>query len=300
MKKIININTKEIPCPGSHNHTSVKLCKGFQQNGFEFTELKTLDDIEKYDSEETVFLISNHFTTEGDKSAVYSIGDKLKKSNFICWHFNAEPEILENMPFEKYIVTGEHYRKDPVHSKGHMDSHIRGTSLKEWVPFIFSSSLHPEEVGTLDRNIIYDSIFVGYPYKRNWISSLNNCFSYFSDAGTTFISESDRISAYLSSRVCLGFHSDVNIKNSCVVERVFEGMSYGCAVITDNKAAEECTNGIVKYVSSLEETIYYIELYKNNPDIFKEIQESGYNFIKKEGTYYHLSQRMLSKFSELY
>jgi len=300
MKKIININTPEIPCPGSHKHTSTKLCKGFEQNGFEYIEIKTIADIEKYNSPDNYFLISNHFTTDGDKNSVYSIGSKLEESNFICWHFNAEPDILNDLPFKKYIVTGEHYRKEPSYSKGHMDSYKRAMSLKEWVPFFFSSSLHPDDVGKLEKKITYDSIFVGYPYKKEWVSSLDRCFSYFSDANSNFIKEEDRVNAYLSSRVCLGFHSEANIKNHCIVERVFEGMSYGCAVISDNESAEELTKGIVKNVSSLEETKYYINLYRENEDLFKEVQEKGYEFIRKDGTYYHLAQKMISKFEVLY
>lgn len=300
MKRIININTPEIPCPGSHHHTSTKLCKGFEQNGFEYIEINSISDIEKYNGPGNFFLISNHFTTDGDKNAVYSIGSKLKDSNFICWHFNAEPDILTNMPFEKYIVTGEYYRKEPTYSKGHMASYNRAMSLDEWVPFVFSSSLHPDDVGKLEKNIIYDSIFVGYPYKKDWVSSLDRCFSYFSNAESNFISEEDRVNAYLSSRVCLGFHSEANIKNNCIVERVFEGMSYGCAVISDNESAEELTNGIVKKVSSLEETRYYVDLYRENTELFKDVQEKGYEFIKREGTYYHLAQKMVSKLESLY
>lgn len=298
--KIINLNTPEIPCPGSHHYTSTKFCNGFIQNGYDFIELTSLNNIEEYNSDENIFLLSNHFTTIGDINAVYDIGRKLDKAYFICWHFNFEKKMIENMPFKKYLITGEYYRNEPRSSQQHIDAYKFSMNCKEWLPFVFSSSTHPDDIGKLEKNITYDSCFIGAPYKTSWVSSLNNCFSYYSNSSDIFLSEEEKVSVYLNSRVCLGFHSDPNIENSCVVERVFEGMSYGCVVLSDNKAAEECTNGIVKYVSTFEEVQNYVNLYKNNPDLFTKIQQDGYDYLKKEGTYFHLAQGFIKKFKEIY
>ena len=297
MRRIINLNTPEIPCPNSHYFTSTKFCTGFKQNGLEFIELNNLNNIEQYNSEDNIFLISNHLT---DINIIKFLSEKLENAYFILWHFNSliVHKIINEIPFKKFISTGEYYRKPPNFSKPYLDVYNFNLNCKEWEPFVFSSSLHPDEIGGRQKNIIYDSCFIGYPYKTHIVDSLSNCFKHYSSGG--YLSEDKRIEAYLSSRVCLGFHSDENVANSCVVERVFEGMSYGCAVISDNKSAEECTNGIVKFISSREDVVNYLEFYKNNPEAYIEIQKKGYEYLKIQGTYYHLAKNFLNKFKQLY
>jgi spore maturation protein CgeB len=300
MKRIINLNTPEFPCPGSHYYTATKFCKGFQQNGLEFIELNSIVDIEKYNSCDNIILLSNHFVSLNNKELVYQIGQKLKKCYFIAWHFNFHTDLREKMPFDKYIITGEFYRNKPKSSEIHLEAYNFSNSCGKWLPFVFSSSMHPDEVGSHTRGYIYDSCFIGHYYKLEWINRLNNCYKFFSDANSNFLTEEERLRVYLDSNVCLGFHNDANISNSCVVERVFEGMSLGCAVISDNMAAQECTDGIVKYVGSFEEVNQYIELYKNDKALLKNTQERGYEYVKNEGTYYHQAKKFLNNFENIY
>lgn len=299
MKNIILINTPTLPCPGSHYFTSSKFCRGFQHGGFNFLEINHIDDsLSLYNNSDNIFLISNHLTSYGGLEDVYRIGKLLPNAYFICWHFNFEKELINNMPFKKFIITGEHYFNPPLSSDRHIEAYNFSKSCKEWEPFIFSTDMNPNQVGNFTRNIIYDSFFIGYPYKSKWTSSLSNCYVF--NSSGSFIPEETRISIYLSSRVCLGFHSDANIANSCVVERVFEGMSYGCAVISDNKTATEYTNNIVKYVNSYDEVVSYIDFYKQNYNEYMKLQQEGYEFIKQKGTYYHLSQNFINKLKYLY
>jgi hypothetical protein len=298
--KVIHLNTPEIPCPGSHYFTASKLCLGFQQNGIEFIEVNTLDSIEQYNSSDNVVLLSNHFTLIDRYDAVYKLGKVLNKCVFIAWHFNFHPQLIADMPFQKYVLTGEHYRKPPQSSDSHKYCYSVAMESSAWVPYTFSSYLHPDDIGTYQRGNTYDACFIGAPYKADWSTSLPNCYTYFSDSATRFLSEDDRLNVYLNSKVCLGFHSEANIQNSCIVERVFEGMSLGCAVLSDNPVAEEITNGIVKYVSSLEEVKHYINLYKSDDVLFQSIQNAGYQYLKSQGTYYHLAQNFIKKIQELY
>jgi len=299
MKNIILINTPTLPCPGSHYFTSSKFCHGFLHNGFNFLEINDINNsLSKYNNQDNIFLISNHFVSQGNKEDAYRLGKLLPNAYFICWHFNFEKELIDNMPFKKFIITGEHYLYPPKSSDRHIEAYNFSKSCNEWEPFIFSSNIDPNRVGNFTRNIIYDSFFIGYPYKTEWTSLLQN--NYVHNSNGLFLPENDRIRIYLSSRVCLGFHSDANIANSCVVERVFEGMAYGCAVISDNKAATDYTDNTVKYVQSYDEVISYINFYKNNNNEYIKLQEQGYKFIKEKGTYYHLSQNFIKKIKHLY
>ncbi len=296
MKRIFNLNTKEIPSPGNFIFTANKFLKGFKYNNVEIGEINTLDNIEQYNDENTYFFLSNHFCSI-DKSISYEIGKKLDKCVFICFHFNFEKDLRHNMPFKKYIITGEHYQITPKSSDAHIDADYFTKTCENWLPLTFSSGLDPDKVGKLERKDVYESIFVGAPYKIDWLNRLSNGFFHISY--NDFISEEDRVNAFLSSRVCLGFHSDGNISNGCIIERVFEGLSYGCAVVSDNKVAETFTNGVVKYVSTYEEVIDFINQCKDD-DFFYERQRLGYEFSKSRGLYYHVAQNFLSKINELY
>ncbi len=297
--KIINLNTPEIPCPGSHHHTSTKFCKSFTYLGYEFIELNTLENIEQYNSDENIVLLSNHFVSIKNENYVYEIGKKLPNCVFIAWHFNHEKHLRDNMPFQKYIITGEYNRATPTWSPGHIDAYNFSQSCPNWIPFEFLSSLNPSDVGTLERFPIFDSCYIGAAYKVNWITRLYNCRYFISGLSSDFLPEEERVKIYLSSRVCLGFHSDGNIANSCITERVFEGLAFGCAVVSDNPAVVEATNGIVKYVSSFDELIQQLEFFRDDTNFYKH-QELGYEFIRAQGTYYHLASKFISKIKEIY
>jgi hypothetical protein len=293
--KIISINTPEIPSPGNFIFTANKFLKGFEYNGFEVEEINSLDKIEQYNHKSNYFFLSNHLQ---NKSVIYDIANKLTNCVFICFHFNCERDIRDKIPFRKYIMTGEYYQTAPQSSESHLDVHNFNLSCKNFLPMTFSSSADPKMIGKLPRQDIYHSMFVGASYKKDWIDNLKNCFSHIGTSN--FISESDRINAFLSSRVCLGFHSDANIMNGCVTERVFEGLSYGCVVVTDNIYATKITNGIVKYVSSFEELESIVNKANTDDNFFYETQNQGYEFAKKEGLYFHQAQKFIAKIEELY
>ena len=295
--KIFNMNTPEIPSPGNFIFTANKFLKGFEYNGFDVLEINSLNNLEQYNNESNYIFLSNHFE-KINNNIIYDIAKMLPKCNFICFHLNFNKKLRNNMPLSRYIITGEHYQTTPTSSSEHLDAHNFNLSCKNWLPLTFSSSADPNTIGKLQRQDIYRSMFVGASYKEDWIDNLKNCFSHIGTSN--FISESDRINAFLNSRVCLGFHSDGNIINGCVTERVFEGLSYGCVVVTDNIYATKITNGIVKYVSSFEELESIVNKANADDNFFYETQNQGYDFAKKEGLYFHQAQKFIAKIEELY
>jgi spore maturation protein CgeB len=89
---------------------------------------------------------------------------------------------------------------------------------------------------------------------------------------------------YLSSIFALGFQSDENIITKHVSQRIFEGLAYGCIVLSNSIPACEQTNNIVVYIESKADLENKMKYFKENPDIVKEKQEEGYKFIKHFGT----------------
>ena len=113
--------------------------------------------------------------------------------------------------------------------------------------------------------------------------------------------ESERVTnAFLSSKICLGFNSDDNIKNGLPTERVFEGIAYGCVVLTDCEMAVEATDNIAVYVSDYDDLEKKVLYYLNNENERKKKQKLGYEFAKNKGTYYNVVKEFLNSIKKLY
>ena len=96
---------------------------------------------------------------------------------------------------------------------------------------------------------------------------------------------------YLQSTFALGFQSDENIFNKHVSQRIFEGMAYGCIVLTNSIPACEQTNQIAVYIESREDLEDKMNWFLKNPNEILKKQREGYEFVKLYGTnYYSISK----------
>jgi hypothetical protein len=290
MNHFFLMNSPELPTPGTHHFTTTKFSKGFEKHGYIVSEANTLDSI----IDGSIVLLSDHGITpnkEKGLSFLRYLSNKFPNSIYICWFYH---KYYDEIPFKKFIITGEHFYKKPS-----LDSHIfcwdLQNKINNYVPLTFRSSLLPENIGNLPRNEILNGCFIGSPYKPNWISGLQNV-AYVT--GNNF-PENNRIQLFLSSKIAFGFHNDPNICNNVVVERVFEGMAYGCVVICDNPIAAEITDNIVQVCTTKEEFLNIYNRLLNNENELKELQQRGYEWIRKKGLYIHIAKNFLDKFNEL-
>ena len=290
MKKFYLMNSPELPTPGTHYYTCSKFSKGFEKHGYSVIEANTLDIIE----DGSIVLLSDHGITpnrENGLKILNYLAEKYPNTVFICWFYH---QYYEEIPFKKFIITGEHFHKRPV-----LDNHIFCWDLQNrinnYVPLTFSSSLYPEQVESLPRNETINGCFIGTAYKPEWVNDLQNIV-YIS--GNNF-PENERINVFLSSKIAFGFHADANVLNNVVVERVFEGMAFGCVVISDNPVAAEITDNIVQVCSSKEEFLIIYDRLLNNHEERIQLQERGYEWIKEKGLYTHVAKNFLNKCDEL-
>lgn len=283
------MNSPELPIPGTHYYTSSKFIKGFQYHGYIVNEAKTMDSI----TDNSIVLLSDHglFEKEKGMKALKYLANKYPNSIYICWFYH---KYYNEIPFKKFVITGEHFHKKPL-----LDHHVMCWDLQNkinnYVPLTFSSSLYPEQIGNIPRNESINGCFIGTPYKPYWVHGLDNIVYITGN----MLPEDKRIQYFLSSKIAFGFHADANILNNVVVERVFEGMAYGCVVISDTPVASEITDNIVQYASSKDE---FLEIYKRllyNEKERKELQRRGYEWIKQNGLYVHVTKKFLEKFEEL-
>ena len=164
----------------------------------------------------------------------------------------------------------------------------RGTFLMKQInncPLLLRASEHPDLVGTYTKNIIYDYCYMGWGYCRELVPSESFTGVYHGVYNhAQFLAYNTRKDIYLSSIFALGFQAHENIAFEHVSQRIFEGLAYGCIVLSNSLPACEQTNNIVVHVTSKEDLEDKMLFFKANPDIIKRKQEEGYEFIKTYGT----------------
>jgi len=293
MFKFYLVNTPKFPTPGTHFFCISKFLNGFKFNGYYTEVIKSFDHID--DSEYNVFIMSDH---HNNPASLIDLSKKYKESIFILWFHH---KWYSKIPFNKFIITGEHFYEKPS-----LPDHLKCWELQQkinnYVPLIFSSGINPDEMSIKDRlPDKYDCCYIGNSYNTIPLMRIPNSFIYdYNMYRENFLDEEKRLEVYKSSIVAPGFHHYNNLSNHVVVERVFEAMSYGCIVVTDNPTAEKITNGLVKVVNSIQEINDIIKYYKENPSERVKVQEAGYKWIKENGTYKHNCKLFIQKIKELF
>jgi hypothetical protein len=300
MKRIVMINTVELPVIGTLYFQAMKFMSSFKAHGYEMLEVNDMDSLLELNlSREDVVYVSDHGLSINFEK-VYSSFEKFKNLEclFILWFYHSHIDKLP-MP-QKWILTGEHFRKKPK-VKEHIDRWDIQNKLQNYVPMTFATAILPENIGKFQRNESLRASFVGAPYQIDWCRELVQ-----TEPGVLvrytppFITEEQRIMIYLSSVVSLGFHSPNNASNSVIVERVFEGLALGNIVVSDNPVCEEFTDGNVKYVSTIQDVKEEIARACNNPEERASRQKSGMLWCKEKGTYVNVSKAFLEKSWELW
>ena len=152
-----------------------------------------------------------------------------------------------------------------------------------------------------ERTDKYDCGFCGCQYKSEWTNKLAEKYNCFVHYWPPFLDEEERLQkAFLDSKICLVFNSDDNIKNGLPTERTFEGIAYGCVVLTDCKMAEEATDGVAVYVKDYEDLQRQVDFYLHNESARKKKQKEGYEYALNKGTYYTVAKNFINSIEKLY
>jgi len=101
----------------------------------------------------------------------------------------------------------------------------------------------------------------------------------------------------LSSKVALGWHSEGNIENHVVVERVFEGLAFGNVVVSDTPIARDVTDGIVEFADTYDATRDFLLRIKRDEAFRQKKMEQGFAWAKVNGTYSHVAKRFIDHFA---
>ena len=145
------VNTPALPTPYTHHFTTNKFASGFEHLGFEKREIENVEELESVpDTETTILMVSNH-GVEGnwDVNRLRPL-ERFTKATKLLWHFHSYLLAGAEVPFNNWILTGEHMHMPPnlpAHKKAY-DFH---NTLPNYEPLTFSSYLNPQVVGKLAR-----------------------------------------------------------------------------------------------------------------------------------------------------
>jgi glycosyltransferase involved in cell wall biosynthesis len=243
----------------------------------------------KEDLEDNGIILASHVDKNIDSSEYFvNVLSKFTKAIFIGWYW--KPHFPLHHIIKKVIYTGEE-KLDPMPRDIELFKELKNTI--NYTPLLLRANEPIETIGLNERKDERIYCFMGFPYATNMIPTKysgiyhNVCYGGYLDYPT-------RKNIYLTSVIALGYHGDEPIQQKSFSQRIFEGMAYGCIVLTNSLTAEEYTDGICVYVKDKEDVETKIQYYLDNPDKRKEKQEQGYQWVKEKGTNRHVWKNFFS------
>ena len=298
MNRAILLNTPELLCPGTHYFHTTKFLSSFSLHGYTALEVRSLQDFVSMspDAGDIVYVSNHGVEQQHTTEAAYLALELISRFEcvYLLWFFHFILSDPRMPSLKRWILTGEHFRKEPA-VLDHKKCWDMQQTMQNYHPLTFAAAFHPDDVGRFSRNEKLEASFVGHPYQQQWCSRLHSERNVLIRYTPPFITEQERLSIYLSSVVALGFHSDNNRLNSVLVERVFEGLALGNVVVSDNPCCEEITDGIVKFVDSYESVTEVLQKCWTDVNERKKLQLAGTQWCKNNGTYYTVSKSFIEK-----
>lgn len=285
--KVALVNTLECPCLGTHYPACLEFLDGFIDFGYEVITCNTLDFCRDVD----ILLLSSHKINVPFLNSLNAINPN---AIYILWYYH---DVLSQIPFRKYILTGEYFYKEP-RLESHKHYHQIAISIPNFVPLMLRANDPPSKIGTYEKIYELNGCFMGTPYKPDWVKGLPNILYHNIHSGGC-LSYDERRKIHLKSRIAFGFSNDSNIANYHPTQRIFEGLAYGCVVISDNEAARDLTGGIVEYAANKTEFLEKYHYFLSHPEDCEKKAQAGYEWAKKYGTNRYAASLFLDKIKEL-
>ena len=269
-----------------------EITPGFKYLGF---EVRVVNKKEELEDGGLIFFDDKAYKT--NRQILDYIGLLCPNSVAICWYW----QDMNYKPFQYMIHTGEYYLKTPT-SPEHLQRFMTYMKFPTYVPLVFRPNELPTKIGTYERNVLRDYCYMGAKYKSDWVPSSPE-FTGIYNAGDwdVYLPYDKRREIYLSSTFALGFHDTIAIDCGSISARIFEGLIYGCVVFCESEFVCEYTENTVVHIKSKGDLENKMRYYKNNPELIKEKQLQGYNWMRTKGGTNMLScSFFLNKIKEQY
>lgn len=166
MKRMIMLNSPELPVSGTLYFQVMKFMSSFHVHGYNVLEINSIENlIELNPSRDDIVHVSDHGISISFENSQKAF-EKLSKLQcvFILWFYHNMIDKLK-MP-EKWILTGEHFRRPPK-VREHLACWEMQQMIPNYVPMTFATAILPENIGCYGRNEILRASFVGHPYQTS-------------------------------------------------------------------------------------------------------------------------------------
>ena len=287
-RDIFILDSKEIGCPLVLIYVFDELCGAFRDRGY---NVKKINKIEHIHNDSIVFL-GDTFRVQNPSKLLYK---QAPNAIYIGWYWHD----IDTSNLRYFIYTYENCLKP----NGLGYNIKRFNILKSKVnncPLYLRANDNPTKISGYNRksDLIYCYMGCNY-YPQMEPKSFKGLYHGTKDH-KKYLNYEQRKNIYLSSVFALGIQSRENIVSEHVSQRIYEGMAYGCVVLTNSvPACEQCDN-IPILVENRQDIETQINYYLNNRDKLKEKQEKGYNFVKKYGTNHYSIDQYSNIIRELY
>lgn len=276
-KNVYILDSPLIGCPLVMIFLFSEYCGVFRRMGYNVKVIKTIETIQNDD----IVFMGDSFKVSNPVDLLYKQAPSAK---YYGWYwFKHDVSRLPNFVhiYENFLNT----QRDP---------RIRYyVTIPNSKPLLLRADEDPNDIGKMVRNVKMDYCYMGAPYCREYVPSAPFQGVYHVGGWEQYLNYAQRRELYLSSMFALGFQSTENIHNEHVSQRIYEGMAYGCIVLTNSKPAVIQTNGVAVWFKTKEELESLMRYYKENPEVLKKKQDEGYEFVRKYGTNSYAYEKLI-------
>ena len=288
-REIIILDCYEIRCPKVLLFVFIELCDAFKFYGYTVKIINSIDELHN----NSIVFMGDTFYNECPGKILNMIAPE---AIYIGWYWQEQDTSML-----KYFIYTYENMLNIYYNVNRIKCFTFLKSVKNNVPLLLRANDNPEMIGKYEKNKIYDYCYIGWQYCPELVPSdkFNGIYHGVLNHNE-FLKYEDRKNIYLSSIFALGFQSNDNIGFKHVSQRIFEGMAYGCIVLTNSMPACEQTDNIAIYIDSKNDLENKMIYYLQNPDEIKKKQLEGYEFVKKYGTNHLSIQQFINKINILY
>lgn len=281
-RDIIILDCDEIKCPQVLLFVFKEFVGYFKRNNYNVKIVNNVREIHN----NSIVLMGDSFNCDNPVNILKSIAPR---AIYIGWYWHK----INTDELQYFIYTYENMLN--IHyDANRANDLIKIRSFKNNSPFLLRADEDPLLVGTYEKHIKYDFCYMGWRYCENLVPQNFKGLYHGVCDHSKFLDYETRKQNYLSSLFALGFQSPENIYSKHVSQRIFEGLTYGCIVLSNSLPACEQTNNIVIHVSTREEVEQVMTYYINNPELAEKKRKEGYEFSKQFGTNQLVAQNFIS------
>jgi hypothetical protein len=285
-REIIILDCHEISCPLVLLYVFQEFAGYFKRNNYDVRIVKNITELHN----NSIVLMGDSFHCDNPVQLLNTIAPY---AIYIGWYWhNINTDEL------KYFIYTYENMLYIYYDINRINDLIKIRSFKNNIPLLLRANEDPLLVGTYEKNIIYDFCYMGWAYCDNLVPQNFKGFYHSVYDHRLFLDYETRKNIYISSLFALGFQGNENVASKHVSQRIFEGLAYGCIVLSNSISACEQTNNIVIHVSTRDDIERVMSYYINNPELAEKKRKEGYEFSKQFGTNQLSAQKFINLIQE--